>query len=62
MTRIITAAGGMCFVLWLLYAELEIIHRICLWCSSVHVVTFVLFVLTITSAPGVLARTERSVA
>ena len=62
VSRIGAAVGGMCFVLWLLYAELEIIHKICLWCSSVHVVTFMLFVLTITSAPGVLARTDRSVA
>jgi len=36
---------GMCLVLWLVYAELFLIHAICLYCSLVHVITFALFVL-----------------
>ena len=36
---------GMCLVLWLIYAELFLIHAICLYCSLVHVITFALFVL-----------------
>ena len=60
LARIVAAVGGMCFVLWLLTAELVIIHKICLWCTGVHVVTFVLFVLTVTSAPSLLARDEAS--
>jgi uncharacterized membrane protein len=36
---------GMLFVLWLVYAELFKISAICLWCTSVHVITFALFVL-----------------
>ena len=36
---------GMCFVLWLIYAELFLVHAICLYCSLVHVITFALFVL-----------------
>jgi uncharacterized membrane protein len=40
----------MCFVLWLIYAEVEIIDAICLYCTAVHVVTFtLLIVLTIVS-------------
>ena len=38
---------GMGFVLYLLYAELVQIGNICLWCTSVHVITFVLFVMLI---------------
>jgi uncharacterized membrane protein len=38
---------GIGFVLYLLYAELIQIGNICLWCTSVHVITFVLFVLLI---------------
>jgi uncharacterized membrane protein len=37
---------GIGFVLYLLYAELFDIGSICLYCTSVHVITFVLFVLT----------------
>ena len=38
---------GMCFVLYLIYAEVDEIHAICLWCTSVHVATFLIFALLI---------------
>jgi uncharacterized membrane protein len=38
--------AGIGFVLYLLYAELFIIGNICLYCTSVHVITFFLFALT----------------
>jgi uncharacterized membrane protein len=41
---------GMGFVLYLLYAELFSIGAICLWCTSVHVITFVIFALVMFSA------------
>lgn len=34
------AALGMLTVLYLLYAELVVLHTICLWCTVVHVVIF----------------------
>ena len=34
------------FVLYLIYAELLTIGSICLYCTSVHAITFALFVLT----------------
>jgi uncharacterized membrane protein len=40
---------GMLFVLYLVYTELFTIGAICLWCTSVHVVTFALFVLIMFS-------------
>ena len=42
--------AGIGFVLCLLYAELFTIGAICLYCTSVHVITFVLFVLTAIAA------------
>jgi uncharacterized membrane protein len=39
---------GIGFVFYLLHAELFDIHAICLWCSSVHLLTFVLFVIVVT--------------
>jgi uncharacterized membrane protein len=38
---------GMAFVLYLIYAEVDEIHAICLWCTSVHVATFLIFALLI---------------
>jgi len=41
---------GIGFVLYLVYTELFTLNHICLWCTSVHVVTFLLFVLILISA------------
>ena len=41
---------GIGFVLYLLYAEIVEIGNICLWCTSIHVMTFLLFVLLIFAA------------
>jgi uncharacterized membrane protein len=48
--RMASVVVGVGFVLYLLYAELFIIGSICLYCTSVHVITFVLFVLTAIAA------------
>jgi uncharacterized membrane protein len=50
LARIAALVAGVGFVLYLLYAELFIIGSICLYCTSVHVVTFILFVLTVFAA------------
>ncbi len=50
VARFILAIVSMCFVLWLIFAEVEIIGAICLYCTGVHVTTFaLLIVLTIVS-------------
>ena len=41
--RLVSMVAGIAFVLWLISAELLIINSICLWCTSVHLVTVVLF-------------------
>jgi uncharacterized membrane protein len=46
LLRIASLVVGIGFVLYLLYAELFLIGSICLYCTSVHIITFVLFVLT----------------
>lgn len=59
---------GVCFVIYLLQAELFEVHEICLWCSGVHLITFVIFALVVTehsddidaeSAPEELEATPR---
>ena len=54
--RLAMAVGGMCFVLYLLSRELFSIKAICLWCTGVHIVTFLVFVLVITSLPAMTTR------
>ena len=46
MLRIASMVVGIGMVIYLVYAEFIIIGSICLYCTSVHVITFVLFVLT----------------
>ncbi len=48
--RLGSVVVGMGFVLYLLYAEIIQIGNICLWCTSVHAVTFLLFVLLVFTA------------
>ena len=46
LVRLLSLVVGIGFVLYLLYAELFQIDAICLYCTSVHIITFLLFVLT----------------
>ena len=57
--RLALAASGICFVLYLLGAELFSIKAICLWCTGVHVTTFLLFVLVVASFPLMSPRALR---
>ncbi len=49
-TRLASVVVGIVFVLYLVYTELFTLKAICLWCTSVHGITFVLFVLIVVSA------------
>ena len=56
--RLVSIVGGMGFCCYLIYIELFIKNHICLWCTSVHLTTFVVFVLVITSVPTMLERSR----
>ncbi len=60
IVRLAMTVVGMCFVLYLLSAELLIIKNICLWCTSVHVLTFLLFVLMMATIPRIVGWTGTS--
>ncbi len=47
LIRLGSLLAGMLFVLYLIYTELITLNAICLWCTSVHVITFVLFGLVV---------------
>ncbi|HZU79835.1 MAG TPA: vitamin K epoxide reductase family protein [Acidimicrobiales bacterium] len=56
--RLALVVGGMVDVLWLLYSELFTIKAICLWCTGVHALTFVLFVLVVATYPAMAEQTR----
>ena len=41
------ALAGLAFALYLVYAELVQLHRICVWCTGVHALALALFLMTI---------------
>ncbi len=50
---------GIGFVLYLVYTELFTLNHICLYCTYVHVITFLLFVLIVISAAAGYGFRER---
>ena len=46
--RLGSAVVSIGFVFYLVHAELFVIHAICIWCTAVHVLTFVVFVAVVT--------------
>ena len=57
--RIASVVVGIGFVLYLVYTELFTLNAICLWCTSVHVLTFLLFVLIVGGAAAGYGFRER---
>lgn len=50
LARLASVIVGVGFILYLIYVELIQVKAICLWCTSVHVITFLLFVLVTFAA------------
>jgi uncharacterized membrane protein len=49
-TRLAAVAVGMIFVLYLIYRELISLGQICPYCTSVHIITFLIFALIVYKA------------
>ncbi|MGZ3639759.1 MAG: vitamin K epoxide reductase family protein [Ktedonobacterales bacterium] len=47
LAQFLWSAAGMVFVLYLVYAEIVQLHRICAWCTVIHVLTLLTFLLTL---------------
>lgn len=45
VTRLAVAVTGVAWVIYLVYVELYIVDKICLWCTAVHALTVALFAL-----------------
>jgi len=55
LARLVLSIAGVGMIVYLIIAELFIIKAICLWCTTVHLITFILFVIIVTASPIVLA-------
>ncbi len=47
--RLVGIFVAMGFVIYLIYLELYVINHICLWCTSVHAITFLLLLTVVSS-------------
>lgn len=54
LARLVLSVAGMGFVLYLISAELLIIKAICIWCTSVHIVTFAQLLLVMATVPAMI--------
>ena len=51
--RVAAAVAGILTVLYLVYTELFTLDALCLWCTAVHAITFLLFVVTLVGTTQV---------
>ena len=58
--RLALSISGVGFICYLLYAELYVIHAICLWCTSVHLLTLLLFIVIATGWDDAMVLRESS--
>jgi uncharacterized membrane protein len=45
--QLLWSAAGLLFVLYLVYAEIVKLHSICEWCTSVHILTLITFLIAL---------------
>jgi uncharacterized membrane protein len=51
LVRFAMGAIGVGFILWLIYAEAILIGHFCEWCSGVHLITIILFLVLTRASP-----------
>lgn len=47
LAHFVLAALGLLFVLYLVFAEIVLLHNFCEWCTAVHLLTLLTFILTL---------------
>lgn len=55
LARLVLSILGIGMIIYLLVEELFIIKAFCFWCSVVHLIGFLLFVIIVTTTPALLA-------
>jgi uncharacterized membrane protein len=60
--RLVLSILGVGVVIYLFIEELFILKALCIWCTIIHVVGFLLFVVIATTTPALLARSSGAAA
>lgn len=60
VARFVLAILAMCFVLWLVFAEVVLIGNICEYCTMVHLTTFALLIVLTRVSPYQLGWASRT--
>lgn len=47
LAHLLWGMAGMVFVLYLVYAEIVVLHRLCEWCTVIHLMTFATFLIAL---------------
>ncbi len=55
LARLILSIVGVAMIIYLFIEELFIIQALCVWCTVIHFVGFLLFVIIATTSPALLA-------
>jgi uncharacterized membrane protein len=55
LARLILSIVGIAMVIYLFIEELFVIQALCLWCSAIHLIGFLLFVIIVFASPKVLS-------
>jgi uncharacterized membrane protein len=61
LARLLLSILGIGMVIYLFAEELFVIQSLCVWCSIIHFVGFVLFVIVVTTSPALLTSDSRPV-
>jgi uncharacterized membrane protein len=59
LARLVLSILGIGMILYLFAEELFIIQSLCVWCSAIHLVGFLLFVIIVSTSPRLLASDKR---
>lgn len=62
LARLLLSIFGIGMIIYLFAEELFVIQSLCVWCSIIHFVGFVLFVIIVTTSPALLAPAGSQVA
>ena len=52
---------GLLTVLYLVYVEIVLLHNLCAWCTVLHVLIFLMFLIVVAGLPGNREQTESDV-
>jgi uncharacterized membrane protein len=55
IARLVLSILGMGMIIYLFIEELFVIQALCVWCSIIHLVGALLFVIIVTTSPALLA-------